>query len=155
MVRRFALTTVAACVAVAGLGLAVTSSSLAVADEAPANVLEATMLVDARLNGKDDWSPGGRQLEWNASKCPIRIQFKGQVRVDKPTKITYRWERSDGTQLPTQTFDVKAADTLVEVKPPDAWNVGNPGQQFRGAETFHVITPSDYATTTPIKVDCQ
>jgi hypothetical protein len=144
-----------------GLAVCVTlpSTSRAVAEDAPApepaTVLEATMLVDAKLNGKDDWSPGGRQLEWNASKCPVRIQFKGMVRVDKPTKITYRWERSDGTQMPTQTFEVKTADTPVEVKPPDVWNAGASGQVFRGAETFHVMTPSDYATTTPIKVDCQ
>jgi hypothetical protein len=148
MVRRFMLLAVAVCVTLP-------STTRAVAEDAPATVLEATMLVDAKLNGKDEWSPGGRQLEWSASKCPLRIQFKGMVRVDKPTTITYRWERSDGTQLPTQTFEIKTADAPFEVKPPDVWNVGNGGQVFRGAETLHVMTPSDYATTTPIKVDCQ
>jgi hypothetical protein len=112
------------------------------------------MMVDAMLNGKDVWSPGGRELHWTASKCPYRIQFKGQVQVDKPTKITYRWERSDGTQLPTQTFDVKTAGSMVDVTPPDAWSVGMSGKLFKGAEIFHVLTPSDMSTSTPIKVDC-
>src|SRR5580658_4682604 len=88
-----------------------------------ASVLDVSMLVDAKINGKDTWSPGGREVHWSASKCPLRIQFKGLVQVDKPTKITYRWERSDGTVLPTQTFDVKTAGEAVELVPPDGWSV--------------------------------
>jgi hypothetical protein len=128
----------------------------AAAAEDAANVLDVSMLVDAKINGKDTWSPGGRELRWTASKCPLRIQFKAVVSVDKPTKITYRWERSDGTKLETQTFDVKTANAPVEVAPPDAWSVGasGTGAAFRGAETLHVLTPSDLSTTTPIKVDC-
>jgi len=120
-----------------------------------ASVQDVTMLVDAKINGKDTWSPGGREVHWAASKCPFRIQFKGVVQVDKPTKVTYRWERSDGTTFPTQTFEVKTAGTPVEVTPPDAWNAGKEGVTFRGAETFHVLTPSDMSTTTPIRVECQ
>jgi hypothetical protein len=122
---------------------------------APANVESVEMLVDARVNGKDDWSPGGRELQWQVSKCPFKIQFKGEVNVDKPTKITYRWERSDGEHGPVQTFDVKTAGQLVEVTPPDVWNVGKAGQTFRGAATFHVMTPGDMSTTTPVRVECQ
>jgi hypothetical protein len=125
------------------------------AAEDAANVMDVSMLVDAKINGKDTWSPGGRELDWAASKCPVRIQFKGVVQVDKPTKITYRWERSDGNATETQTFDVKKAGAPVEVVPPVARNVGNPGATFRGAETLHVLTPSDLSTTTPIKVECQ
>ncbi|MGO8997191.1 MAG: hypothetical protein ACLQVI_28070 [Polyangiaceae bacterium] len=120
-----------------------------------ATVQDVWMLVDAKINGKDLWSPGGRELHWSVSKCPYRIQFKGQVQVDKPTKITYRWERSDGTVLPTQTFDVKKAGSPVDVTPPDPWVVGASGQLFRGAEIFHVLTPSDMSTSTPIKVECE
>ena len=93
-------------------------------------------------------------MQWTASKCPLRIQFKGEVTVDKPTKITYRWDRSDGEKTETQTFDVKTANTLVDVTPPDAWSVGKSGQVFRGAATFHVMTPSDLSTSTPLRVDC-
>jgi hypothetical protein len=148
MLRSLAFTlTVALCAT-----LPVTSP--ASADDA-ANVMDVSMLVDARLNGKDTWSPGGRELQWTASKCPLRIQFKGQVTVDKPTKITYRWDRSDGTQWAVETFEVKTASEPVEIIPPDVWSAGKTGQTFRGAETFHVLTPSDLSTTTPIKVDCQ
>jgi hypothetical protein len=125
------------------------------AAEDAANVQDVSMMVDAKLNGKDVWSPGGRELHWSASKCPFRIQFRGEVTVDKPTKITYRWERSDGTALPTQTFEVKTAGEQVDVRPPDAWTVGRSGQPFRGAEIFHVLTPTDLATTTPIRVECE
>jgi hypothetical protein len=125
----------------------------AAADDA-ANVMDVTMMVDAKLNGKDTWSPGGRELDWSASKCPVRIQFKGVVQVDKPTKITYRWEHADGETTPTVTFDVKKAGASVEVAPLDVRNVGQPGATYRGAETFHVLTPSDLSTTTPIKVEC-
>jgi len=124
------------------------------ADDATANVQDVSMLVDAKINGKDTWSPGGRELHWSVSKCPMKIQFKAVVQVDKPTKITYRWERSDGAQLPTQTFDVKTASSPVEVTPPDVWTVGASGQTFRGAETLHVLTPSDMSTSTPIRVEC-
>ena len=148
MVRRIALSvTVAVCVILPG-------ANRASAEDA-ANVQDVSMLVDAKINGKDTWSPGGREVHWSASKCPVKIQFKGVVEVDKPTKITYRWERSDRSQLATQTFDVKTAGSPVEVTPPDSWNVGASGQTFRGAQTFHVLTPSDLSTSTPIRVDCQ
>jgi len=130
------------------------SARRAAAEDA-ASVQDVSMLVDAKINGRDTWSPGGRELHWTASKCPVRIQFKGLVQVDKPTKITYRWERSDGSPLPTQTFDVKTAGSPVEVLPPDAWSVGASGATFRGAETFHVLSPSDLSTSTPIRVECQ
>ena len=56
--------------------------------------------------------------------------------------------------LPTQTFEVKTAGAPVEL-PLDAWSVGASGMNFRGAETIHVLTPSDLSTTTPIRVECQ
>ena len=111
------------------------------------------MMVDAMLNGKDAWSPGGRELRWTV-RCPYQIHFKGQLQVDRPTKVTYRWERSDGTMLPTQTFVAKTPGTMLEVTPTDAWSVGLSGTLFRGAETFHVLTPSDLSISTPIKVEC-
>jgi hypothetical protein len=126
----------------------------AAADDA-ANIMDVSMLVDAKLNGKDTWSPGGREVHWSGSKCPFKIQFKGTVQVDKPTKITYRWERSDGTPFPIQTFDVKTAGAPVEVMPTDAWSVGSGSGTFRGAETFHVLTPGDMSVSTPIRVECQ
>jgi hypothetical protein len=125
------------------------------AAEDAASVTDVTMLVDAKLNGKDTWSPGGRELDWQASKCPMRIQFKGVVQVDKPTKITYRWDHGDGEASPTQTFDVKTAGSAVEVLPLDVRNVGKSGAVYRGSETLHVLTPSDLSTTTPFKVECQ
>jgi hypothetical protein len=131
-----------------------TLPAAAAADD-EATVQDVTMLVDAKINGKDTWSPGGREVHWAASKCPFKIQFKGVVTVDKPTKVTYRWERSDGTAFPTQTFEVKAGGSPVEITPPDVWNAGRDGVTFRGAETFHVLTPSDMSTTTPIRVECQ
>jgi hypothetical protein len=126
----------------------------AAADDA-ATVADVSMLVDAKLNGKDTWSPGGRELDWTASKCPMRIQFKGVVQVDKPTKITYRWEHGDGEATPTLTFDVKKGGASVELSPLEVRNVGQSGATFRGSQTLHVLTPSDLSTTTPIKVDCQ
>jgi len=144
------LTFVALVTAAATLPMANTASA-----EDAASVNEVSMLVDARVNGKDAWSPGGREFHWAGAKCPFKIQFKGQVLVDKPTKITYRWERSDGEALPTQTFDVPKGDSLVDVTPPDAWNVGAPGKTFRGAETFHVLTPNEMTMSTPIRIECQ
>jgi hypothetical protein len=140
---------------VAGTVATLSAAHQAAAADDAANVMDVSMLVDAKLNGKDTWSPGGREVHWSGSKCPFRIQFKGTVQVDKPTKITYRWERSDGTPFPVQTFDVKTAGAPVEVTPTDAWSVGNGAGTFRGAETFHVLTPSDMSTSTPIRVECQ
>ena len=149
MARFIALTLVVA--AITTLPMTNTAS----AEDAAANVSDVSMLVNARVNGKDDWSPGGREFHWSGAKCPLRIQFKGQVLVDKPTKITYRWERSDGETLPTLTFDVTKPGTLVNVTRPDGWNVGTAGKVFRGAETFHVLTPNDMTMTTPVRIECQ
>lgn len=135
------------------LSLAAVTDAAAEDEPAP-SVTDATMLVDAKANGKDTWSPGGRELRWTVSKCPFKIQFKAVVTVDKPTKITYRWERSNGDVLPTQTFDVKSAGAPVEVTPVDSWSVGMAGQTFRGAETLHVLTPTDSSITTPVRVEC-
>jgi hypothetical protein len=124
------------------------------ATEPAASVTTVAMVVDAMQDGKNTSSPGGHELHWSVAKCPYKIQFKGQVQVDKPTKITYRWEWSDGTMMPTRTLDVKTAGTMVDVSPPDVWNVGKRGQGFRGVEIFHVLTPNDMATSTPVKVEC-
>ena len=126
MLRLIALSVAGAAAATLATFAAVHQASAA--DEA-ANVLDVSMLVDAKINGKDTWSPGGREVRWSASKCPLRIQFKGTVQVDKPTKITYRWERSDGTPFEIQTFEVKTAGVAVEVTPPDAWSVGTATDQ--------------------------
>ena len=153
MLRSFAFSfTAAICTVLPGLVPGIGAREAAADDDA--SVQDVSMMVNAKINGKDTWSPGGREVHWAASKCPFRIQFKGVVQVDKPTKITYRWERSDGTMLPTQTFEVKTAGAPVEL-PPDAWSVGASGMTFRGAETIHVLTPSDLSTTTPIRVECQ
>jgi hypothetical protein len=148
MTKRFAFVLTVATI------VAVPMTNSASADDGP-GVNEVSMRVDARTNGKDTWSPGGRELHWAGAKCPLRIQFKGEVLVDRVTKITYRWERSDGTVLPTQTFDVTKPDALVDVAPPDGWDVGAPGKTFRGAETFHVLTPNEMTITTPVRVECQ
>jgi hypothetical protein len=153
MVRSIALTT-ALSTAIA-VSVTLPAPGRASAEDAPANIADVSMLVDAKINGKDVWSPGGRELDWQASKCPLKIQFKAMVQVDKPAKITYRWERSDGEVLPTQTFELKKGGEPVEVVPPDVWTVGKSGAVFRGAETLHVLTPGDMSTTTPIKVECQ
>jgi hypothetical protein len=50
---------------------------------------------------------------------------------------------------------VKTAGALVDVAPSDAWSVGMSGRLFRGAETFHVLSPGDMSISTPIKVDCE
>jgi hypothetical protein len=120
----------------------------------PAAVTQVGMMVDAVLDGKDTWSPGGHEVRLSPAKCPYKIQFKGQVQVDKPTKVTYRWEWSDGTMMPKRTFEVKTAGTVVDLTPPDVWNVGRPGQGFHGIEILHILAPNDMATATPVRVEC-
>jgi hypothetical protein len=120
----------------------------------PATVTQVGMMVDAMADGKDVWSPGGHELKWSVPKCPYKIQFKGQVQVDKPTKITYRWEWSDGTMMPKHTFDVKTAGTMVDITPLDVWNVGRPGHGFKGAEILHIMAPNEMSMSTPVTVDC-
>ena len=122
--------------------------------EPEASVQDVSMMIDAQINGKDAWSPGGREMQWSGAKCPYKISFKGVVQVDRPTKVTYRWERSNG-EKDEGSFDVKKAGEPVEIAPAQSWPVGKPGQQFRGVMTFHVLTPTDLSTSTPIRVDCQ
>jgi hypothetical protein len=127
-------------------------------DKAPAapaaEVTDIAMTVDTTVDGKTVSSPGGHEVQLSAAKCPLKIQFKGKVTVDKPTKITYRWEWSDGTMMPKKTFDVKTAGEAVEITPPDTWNVGRPGGGFHSVEILHILAPNEMSSSTSVRVAC-
>jgi hypothetical protein len=156
MIGRAVFTALVACVAVLPASPEAAADDSAAKDAGASDgalVTEVGMMVDELADGKD-WAPGGHEVHLSPPKCPYKVQFKGQVTVDKPTKVTYRWEWSDGTMMPKRTFDVKTAGTMVDLTPFDVWNVGRPGHGFHSVEILHIMAPNEMSVATPVTVDC-
>jgi hypothetical protein len=73
--------------------------------------------------------------------CPASIEFVGTIFVNRPARVSYRWERSDRATGPVQTIFIPGGAGGVRTQ----WQLGRPpGQVFRGAETLHVLSPGDF-----------
>jgi len=70
-----------------------------------------------------------------ANTCPTTFNFTGEITVDAPTTVTYRWERSDGATAPdgSLTFDEPGSKTIT-----GQWRLGAAGTHWR---RLHVLTP--------------
>jgi hypothetical protein len=74
-----------------------------------------------------------------SGKCPAKIKFNGMIAVSAPTKIQYKFIRSDGANAPVQTLNFtgagsKSVDTT--------WTLGGPGlPTYEGWEAIQVVYP--------------
>jgi len=73
-------------------------------------------------------------------RCPTTITFVGTISVNQPTKVMYRWERSDRVIGRTETAVIQGCGQSVST----SWQLSRPkGATFKGAETLHVLSPAD------------
>ncbi|MFL5254861.1 MAG: hypothetical protein ACJ8AI_18605 [Rhodopila sp.] len=73
-------------------------------------------------------------------RCPTTITFVGTISVNQPTKVMYRWERSDRVIGRTETAVIQGRGQSVST----SWQLSRPkGATFKGAETLHVLSPAD------------
>ncbi|GAA2902240.1 hypothetical protein GCM10010517_68120 [Streptosporangium fragile] len=50
----------------------------------------------------------------HAGACPVNVTFTAKIKVDKPTKVAYRWLRGDGSKSPVKVVSVKKTKTLKD-----------------------------------------
>ena len=70
-------------------------------------------------------------------KCPGTVEFIGTVITAAATRISYRWERDDGSA--SQVYSA-----LIDPRNPDVQTVietGRPGELVHGVEVLHVLSP--------------
>ncbi|MBB2912294.1 hypothetical protein FHS43_003574 [Streptosporangium becharense] len=50
----------------------------------------------------------------HAGECPVNVTFTAKIKVDRPTKVAYRWLRGDGSKSPVKVVSVKKTKTLKD-----------------------------------------
>jgi len=86
--------------------------------------------------------------------CPAHIEFTGTIFVNRPTTVTYRWERSDRGMGPPQSVTIRGGGMGV----PTSWQLGSPGRGFgfNGYQTLHVLTPNEaFSNPAHFSVTCR
>jgi hypothetical protein len=74
-------------------------------------------------------------------RCPASVQFVGTISVNQPTRVSYRWERSDRATGRVETVVIQGRGHSVST----TWQLSRPrGAVFQGSETLHVLSPGDY-----------
>jgi hypothetical protein len=74
----------------------------------------------------------------SSTTCPTTFAFHGQVVVNVPGQVMYRWERSDGAVGPTLGITYPDGVTTVDVE--TTWALSAAGN---GWERIHVLSPND------------
>ena len=83
--------------------------------------------------------------------CPTTIEFVGTIFVSRPTRVEYRWERSDGVIGPREFVDIRSAGKGVTT----TWRVGTPRRSFNGWERLRVLSPNGITSNTAtIRIKC-
>ncbi len=73
-----------------------------------------------------------------AGRCPTNVEFVGTIFVSRPTRVDYRWERSDGVIGPRESVDIRSAGKGVTT----SWQVGTPRRPFNGWQKLRVLSPN-------------
>lgn len=77
--------------------------------------------------------------------CPVRVTFSATIVVDLPSKVTYRWERSDGAVGPSETVSISGRSSDVKsATVSTSWELRHPpGNRFDAGQILHVMAPND------------
>ena len=71
-----------------------------------------------------------------SGNCPKRFEFTGEITVDKPCVVTYKWIRSDNAMAPVQTIKFKRPGTQ---KVSNYWELSAEGEHW---EAVQVMEPN-------------
>ncbi len=66
-----------------------------------------------------------------SGKCPKRFEFFGEITVNKPGVVKYKWIRSDGAIAPVQTLGFR---TPGMKRVTSYWLIGAPGEHWKAIE---------------------
>ena len=82
--------------------------------------------------------PGNQPSFTYNGQCPTTITFVGDITVDGPCTVTYKWVRSDGAQGPvkTEVFNAAGAKQVSET-----WTLGGSGWSTTEWERIDILTP--------------
>ncbi|WP_146101506.1 hypothetical protein [Rhodopila globiformis] len=73
-------------------------------------------------------------------RCPASIAFVATISVNQPTKVSYRWERSDGATGRVETAVIRGRGHGVTT----TWTLSRRrGETFKGAQTLHLLSPGN------------
>lgn len=83
--------------------------------------------------------PGDQPSFTYNGPCPTTITFVGEITVDGPATVTYKWVRSDGAEGPVETevFNQAGAIQLS-----DTWTLGGSGWSTTEWERIDLLTPT-------------
>lgn len=86
-----------------------------------------------------------------SGRCPTTIEFVGTIFVSRPTRVEYRWERSDGAMGPRESVDIRSAGKGVTT----TWRLGAPRKPFNGWERLRVLSPNGLVSNAAaIQIKC-
>lgn len=99
----------------------------------PPGQQQSSPVTDVRV-----YFPGNQPSFTYNGQCPTTITFIGDITVDGPCTVTYRWVRSDSAQGPVETevFNAAGAKQLS-----DTWTLGGAGWATTQWERIDIITP--------------
>jgi hypothetical protein len=71
-----------------------------------------------------------------SGKCPKRFEFFGEITVNKPGVVKYKWIRSDRAIAPVQTLGFRTPGTK---RVTSYWQIGAPGEHW---EAIEILAPN-------------
>ena len=99
----------------------------------PPGQQQSSPVTDVRV-----YFPGNQPSFTYNGQCPTTITFVGDITVDGPCTVTYRWVRSDGAQGPVET-EVFNATGAKQVS--TTWKLGGSGWSTTEWERIDILTP--------------
>jgi hypothetical protein len=99
----------------------------------PPGQQQSSPVTDVRV-----YFPGNQPSFTYNGQCPTTITFVGDITVDGPCTVTYRWVRSDGVQGPVETEVFNAAGAI---QLSDTWTLGAAGWSSTQWERIDILTP--------------
>ena len=83
--------------------------------------------------------PGDQPTFTYNGACPTTITFVGEIMVDGPCTVTYKWVRSDGAEGPVET---EVFNDAGAIQLSDTWTLGGSGWSTTAWERIDILTPA-------------
>src|SRR5262245_49477747 len=80
----------------------------------------------------------------SSQACPNTFDFAADITLNGPGNVTYRWERSDGTQTPAVTIGYSETGTKTAT---NSWRLSGVGSFW---EEIHILSPNNTAASSAV-----